>query len=80
MWKRMMTAVAVVVMLSTITFAEPSAALQEIRLVALGDSYTSGNGATSYDDKVCYRSAYAYLKQYANAVRSFAAPARSNAA
>src|ERR1700743_1987189 len=46
--------------------AQPSAA-PATRYVALGDSYSSGDGAGSYSGGSCDRSAYAYPQQGADA-------------
>ena len=49
-------------------FAATSAdAASGARYVALGDSYSSGEGAGSYSGGSCDRSAYAYPQQWANA-------------
>ena len=37
----------------------------QVRIVALGDSYTAGNGALDYEDRECWRSRNAYVQQFA---------------
>lgn len=47
-----------------------SAETGTVNIVALGDSYTSGNGALEYGNDGCYRSSNAYIQQYADLVRA----------
>ncbi|MEH1016668.1 SGNH/GDSL hydrolase family protein [Micromonospora sp. CPCC 206060] len=63
--------------LATVLVPGPAQAAATINYVALGDSYSSGVGAGSYDLSTCLRSskAYAPLWATANAVTSFSFPA-----
>ncbi len=53
------------VLSATLSPVAPAAATTAtVDVVALGDSYTSGAGALSYEDRTCYRSPNAYVHQY----------------
>ena len=65
LWILILVAVA-----ATMTVFTPTANAQDttLRVVSLGDSFTSGNGALDYFNKECYRSSNSYVYQYAEQV------------
>lgn len=68
--------VALVSTLFVLPTQESYAATSEVKIVGLGDSYTSGIGASDYES-LCSRSANAYVHQYADAVVQSGYPAKS---
>jgi lysophospholipase L1-like esterase len=61
----LLAAAALSAALPLLLAASPASAA--VNYVALGDSYSSGLGAGSYSGGSCYRSAYAYSQDWANA-------------
>ncbi len=65
-----MLIIGILLSIVTTISSSASASSQTWNVVAIGDSYTAGNGALDYVDHNCWKSANAYVEQYSQMARN----------